>query len=305
MALQARKSDPHGDDRRARGLERRSAQALGRHRAARRAASGGSPRPCRSATCATFLARLRADGRTAARWRWASICRSACRAPMRRGWRSGTSCISWPRIADAAGLLPGLRDARRGGPGSAVLSGARRARDDTGGTCRGAGARWCRRAVARLRPSNGGAAGRRAAVLDPGRQPVGQGGDRGVAGHAAARARQRRRHPPLAVRRRLSDAAGARARWRWRRPIPPRRCAISVSAEGQQAPPVGPRGGRRAACRRRWRRWQVAAGSRDCGSATADGFGADAAGEDRFDCVLGVLCVLNVLAGNRPGHRAG
>ena len=34
--------------------------------------------------------------------------------------------------------------------------------------------------------------------------------------------------------------------------------------------------------------------------ATADGFGGDAAGEDRFDCVLGVLCVLNVLAGNRP-----
>jgi hypothetical protein len=31
----------------------------------------------------------------------------------------------------------------------------------------------------------------------------------------------------------------------------------------------------------------------------ADGFGADAAGEDRFDCILGVLCVLNVLAGNR------
>lgn len=30
------------------------------------------------------------------------------------------------------------------------------------------------------------------------------------------------------------------------------------------------------------------------------GFGADAAGEDRFDSVLGVLCVLNVLAGNRP-----
>ena len=31
-----------------------------------------------------------------------------------------------------------------------------------------------------------------------------------------------------------------------------------------------------------------------------DGFGADAAGEDRFDSVLGMLCVLNVLAGNRP-----
>jgi hypothetical protein len=35
-------------------------------------------------------------------------------------------------------------------------------------------------------------------------------------------------------------------------------------------------------------------------AAVANGFGADAAGEDRFDCVLGVLCVLNVLAGNRP-----
>ncbi len=31
-----------------------------------------------------------------------------------------------------------------------------------------------------------------------------------------------------------------------------------------------------------------------------DGFGSDASGEDRFDSVLGVLCVLNVLAGNRP-----
>lgn len=35
-------------------------------------------------------------------------------------------------------------------------------------------------------------------------------------------------------------------------------------------------------------------------AALADGFGADPAGEDRFDCVLGLLCVLNVLAGNRP-----
>ena len=34
--------------------------------------------------------------------------------------------------------------------------------------------------------------------------------------------------------------------------------------------------------------------------AILDGFGADASGEDRFDSVLGVLCVLNVLAGNRP-----
>jgi hypothetical protein len=34
--------------------------------------------------------------------------------------------------------------------------------------------------------------------------------------------------------------------------------------------------------------------------AILDGFGADANGEDRFDSVLGVLCMLNVLAGNRP-----
>ncbi len=32
----------------------------------------------------------------------------------------------------------------------------------------------------------------------------------------------------------------------------------------------------------------------------ADGFGVDAAGEDRFDSVLGVLCLLAVLAGRRP-----
>jgi hypothetical protein len=35
-------------------------------------------------------------------------------------------------------------------------------------------------------------------------------------------------------------------------------------------------------------------------AAIADGFGGDRAGEDRFDCLLGLLCVLNVLTGNRP-----
>lgn len=34
--------------------------------------------------------------------------------------------------------------------------------------------------------------------------------------------------------------------------------------------------------------------------AVLDGFGVDSSGEDRFDSVLGVLCVLNVLAGARP-----
>jgi len=35
------------------------------------------------------------------------------------------------------------------------------------------------------------------------------------------------------------------------------------------------------------------------GRRLADGFGQDAAGEDRMDCVLGLLCVLQVLAGRR------
>ena len=37
----------------------------------------------------------------------------------------------------------------------------------------------------------------------------------------------------------------------------------------------------------------------------ADGFGADGAGEDRFDSVLGLLCVLGVLAGRRPDTAPG
>ncbi len=35
-------------------------------------------------------------------------------------------------------------------------------------------------------------------------------------------------------------------------------------------------------------------------AALAEGFGADAAGEDRFDSLLGLLCVINVLVGRRP-----
>ena len=34
--------------------------------------------------------------------------------------------------------------------------------------------------------------------------------------------------------------------------------------------------------------------------AIRSGLGGDPAGEDRFDCLLGVLCVINVLAGHRP-----
>jgi hypothetical protein len=35
-------------------------------------------------------------------------------------------------------------------------------------------------------------------------------------------------------------------------------------------------------------------------AAVTGGLGSDPAGEDRFDCLLGVLCVINVLAGHRP-----
>ena len=37
----------------------------------------------------------------------------------------------------------------------------------------------------------------------------------------------------------------------------------------------------------------------------SNGFGADPAGEDRFDCVLGLLCVLEVMAGRRPDTAPG
>lgn len=40
----------------------------------------------------------------------------------------------------------------------------------------------------------------------------------------------------------------------------------------------------------------------DLTATLADGFGTDAAGEDRFDSVLGLLCLLAVLNGDRPDH---
>ena len=59
----------------------------------------------------------------------------------------------------------------------------------------------------------------------------------------------------------------------------------------------------RAVCASRLREVMAALDAVPCQALDAmmgDGFGVDAAGEDRFDCVLGLLCVLNVLAGNRP-----
>jgi hypothetical protein len=40
--------------------------------------------------------------------------------------------------------------------------------------------------------------------------------------------------------------------------------------------------------------------SQEAEAAIAAGFGADAAGEDRLDCLLGALCVLSVVVGERP-----
>jgi hypothetical protein len=37
-------------------------------------------------------------------------------------------------------------------------------------------------------------------------------------------------------------------------------------------------------------------------AAIAAGFGTDAAGEDRFDSLLGLLCLVSVLDGARPDH---
>ena len=65
----------------------------------------------------------------------------------------------------------------------------------------------------------------------------------------------------------------------------------------QQAPPIRSRHPRGAASRGVTD--LAALPEPDLVTAIADGFGADAAGEDRFDSVLGVLCVLNVLAGSR------
>ena len=69
--------------------------------------------------------------------------------------------------------------------------------------------------------------------------------------------------------------------------------------EGQQAPPGRPCRGVACRCWPRCSGW-TSPPSAALRPPCVDGFGADAAGEDRFDCVLGVLCVLNVLAGNRP-----
>lgn len=45
--------------------------------------------------------------------------------------------------------------------------------------------------------------------------------------------------------------------------------------------------------------------ARALAAALKDGFGSDLAGEDRFDCVLGALCVIAVADGAQPDHIPG
>ena len=109
---------------------------------------------------------------------------------------------------------------------------------------------------------------------------------------------ERRRRPALAVRRRLSVllAPGAVA------------LAETYPAEALRHLGIRLKGSKRRQADRAAVASQLSGAMAVLGvlpdprlqQAIADGFGADAAGEDRFDCVLGVLCVLNVLAGNRP-----
>src|ERR1700733_1774400 len=63
---------------------------------ATRLAYGGLPRRYLSAMCRHSLPGY-ARWQPVGLWLSASICRSVCRAPMPRDWRSETFCISWPQ----------------------------------------------------------------------------------------------------------------------------------------------------------------------------------------------------------------
>ena len=109
----------------------------------------------------------------------------------------------------------------------------------------------------------------------------------------------RRQHPAVAVRRCVPRTADARqghagGDLSGGSPAPSRH-----RLEGQQTTPGRPGGGGGSPARGRWRRCRCSPIPRSS-TPSLTGFGSDPAGEDRFDCILGVLCVLNVLAGNRP-----
>ena len=164
-------------DRRARRLEHRSAQAMDRDRAARRArldGGGAAPGGRHGGAAAGVAARRRAGGARS---------RPAARRAARVGEGArGAGFPRLPRGADAGpGLLRGQRDSRHGLRGAALLPRTRGEGDDAGGACGRTRDGIAGGAVADLRPRDGDAAGGRAGVLDARRQPVGQGGDCGPA----------------------------------------------------------------------------------------------------------------------------
>ena len=183
--------------------------------------------------------------------------------------------------------------------GASILSGPWHRRDDP------SLARACARPIRRvgsfqsMRPGNGGAAGRGAVVLDTGREPVREGRDRRLETDDPAgtdRNRTKLRLWPFEGSFRSLLAPGWMA------------LAETYPAEALRHLGIRLRGSKRRHADRCATAGVLATAMDQQGAAPddamrqaiLDGFGADANGEDRFDSVLGVLCVLNVLAGNRP-----
>jgi hypothetical protein len=151
-----------------------------------------------------------------------------------------------------------------------------------------------------VRPRDAEPAGRRAGVLDARRQPVRQGGDRAWRDWLA---------PAL--------AAGAPVSlWpfdgRLHGLLAPGRVAVAEVYPAEALRQLGLRldGSKRAEAPRRalaaplraaMARLHVAP-SPALEGCVATGFGTDAAGEDRLDCVLGLLALIAVLDGARPDH---
>ncbi|CAA9252915.1 MAG: hypothetical protein AVDCRST_MAG04-2202, partial [uncultured Acetobacteraceae bacterium] len=196
---------PRRRGRRPRRLESGRAEALDDGRApfrGRLAGGGAGAGRGRGGPAAGAAGGGRAGG---ARPRPAARPAAGLRAAPRRAGLPGLPA----RVGGAPGLLRGERDPGNGGARPPFLPRARPARHDAGGARRGARNGRAARPVAPLRPRYGGAPGRRAAVLDAWRQPIGQGGHRGVAGLAVAGVGRRPARGVLAFRGRAARVVGA------------------------------------------------------------------------------------------------
>ena len=246
---------------------------------------------------ATFLARMRTPPR-AARWHSAWICRSACRVPTRRRCRSRdflhflAATAMRPEFYQVCATLAEVRPDRPFYPARGVLGMTRAAHAAALGLDGAAAlSRACDRATAE-RPAGA------PLFWTLGANQVGK---------AAIAAWQAMLLPALAGGEdiRLWPFAGA-----YRELLAPGAVAMAETYPAEALRHLGMRlkGSKRRQADRAAVAGQLAGAMAALGvlpdpglqQAMTDGFGNDAAGEDRFDCVLGVLCVLNVLAGNRP-----